>query len=166
MRIADLPTEDRAKLVAGQQVADDIAEGRASDEQLYGRRVLLVNANSKLPPLVRNTPADVTVIALDATVAGQLRRDRMLSRMGIRISCLPCLLVREDAQQVDDGEGGTVTIPARWREIRIGDLPRDQWMWTDDPRGNPRVEYLRRQPIVREPDGDTKPVDPRGGGRP
>lgn len=84
--------------------------------------------------LLADLPEDVTAVPFGWTPEIEAARNDLLAQLGVSgVSSLPCLLYLELEHTVDDGEGGTITIPEGWREQRwIDDHPAPQhWSWAN-----------------------------------
>lgn len=84
--------------------------------------------------LLANLPADVEAVPFGWTPEIEADRNALLAALGVfGVSSLPCVLYLDLEHEVDDGEGGAVTVPEQWREHRWIDdhaTPED-WNWDD-----------------------------------
>lgn len=115
--------------VTGEQVISDVRR----------TRYLVVNAANPVTDLERNAPADVIVIRWRYDDESEPKQTALLAQLGVSgISCLPCVIAWEPARSEDDGEGGTMEVPAGYREVRVEDAQGASWLL-----GSPPADRLR-----------------------
>jgi hypothetical protein len=82
--------------------------------------------------LLATLPPDTISVPFGWTVEIETAREDLLKQLGVSgISALPSVLHFVPEHQVDDGEGGKITVPARWVEERVADTPKEKWTWSD-----------------------------------
>lgn len=87
-------------------------------------RYLFHNVYGEADGLIQSKPSDVVAVPFGWTPDIEQARNALLQSLGTSVSCLPALLYQ--VQETDSETGETRTV---WRELRIGDWPRERWTW-------------------------------------
>jgi len=82
--------------------------------------------------LIASKPQDVQAIPFGWDEQSESERNQLLSELNCNVSCLPSLVYfrNEYTYPFEDQNGNpvTITVPAHWEEIRVGDMEKP-WTW-------------------------------------